>query len=225
MFPDKLSSYGFRGEALAALCILGDVSITTKTSTDSLAMMYTIDAHGIPISSKPSHLNKGTIITVNNLFGRLPVRKQYLSSKKRLAEELKKVEQVVQSLAAIKPELRMILVHNNCTIWQKNSVKDLKQSFMQIIGLKIAIQLEYLYETSDQVVIDLMIPKKNLENIESLLISNASSMYIYVNRRPVNYKNISKVRIFIFKKPGISFKLEIFYCRLSRNIYFTIIVT
>lgn len=114
-------------------------------------MTYTIDSNGIPVSSKASHITKGTIIAVNNLFGNLPVRKQYLSSKKRLGEELKKVELVVQTLAVIKPELRLVLIHNNNNIFQKHSVKDLKQSFMQVFGLKLACQMEYLTETVDEV--------------------------------------------------------------------------
>lgn len=201
----KLNSYGFRGEALAALCRIASVTITTKTNSDTLAMTYTIDSNGIPVSSKPSHITKGTIVAVNNLFGTLPVRKQYLSSKKKLAEELKKVEKTVQMLAVIKPELRLTLVHDNSNIFQKLSVKDLKQSFMQVFGLKLACQMEYLTDTSDQIIIDLIIPKKNLENVENLLTTSNSSMFIYINGRPISHKNITKI---VMEHISLNFNLE-----------------
>lgn len=114
-------------------------------------MTYVINSDGIPLSSKPSHLNKGTIVSVSNLFSKLPVRKQYLSSKKRTGEELKKVEQVVQSLSVVHPELRLTLIHNKSSIWQKNSVRGLRHSFMQIIGLRAAAKLEHVNETTHEV--------------------------------------------------------------------------
>lgn len=114
-------------------------------------MTFVINNDGIPESSKPSHLQRGTIITATNIFKNLPVRKQYLSNKRRAAEELKKIEYVVQLLSAIHPELRICLIHNKSQIWQKNSVKGLKQSFMQVVGLKVVSKLEHLNELSNNV--------------------------------------------------------------------------
>ena len=143
-FSDTLNTYGFRGEALAAICKLSKVSISTKTSTDTLAMTYIIDENGVPLSSKPTHLNNGTSITITNLFSNLPVRKSYLSVKKRLADDLKKTEIIVQSLSLIHPELNVSLIHNKCIVWKKNSVKGLKQSFMQVASLKTVSKMDHI---------------------------------------------------------------------------------
>lgn len=138
------------------------MSITTKTEKDTLAMTYVINKNGLPVSSAPSHLPKGTIISVKNLFKALPVRKQFASDKRKKTVELKNVENVVKALAVINNELRVVLIHNKNTIWQKNSVHGIKQSLMQVIGLKIVSKMELLTEKLDNV---LQISEKRAINI------------------------------------------------------------
>lgn len=150
-FLDHLETYGFRGQALAAMCGLADVSITTKTEKDALAMTYVINKNGVPVSSAPSHLPKGTIISVKNLFKALPVRKQFASDKRKKSLELKNVENVVKALAVINKELRVVLIHNKSTIWQKNSVNGIKQSLMQVAGLRVVSKMQLLGEKMENV--------------------------------------------------------------------------
>jgi len=56
---EKLHTYGFRGEALNAICHVADVTVTTRTSEDELAMVYTINSDGNIVTTKPSHFGKG----------------------------------------------------------------------------------------------------------------------------------------------------------------------
>lgn len=58
-FSDSLSSYGFRGEALNALCQIGEVSVTTKTNSDPVASMYKFSHTGEVTSTQPSHFPNG----------------------------------------------------------------------------------------------------------------------------------------------------------------------
>lgn len=65
-FSDLISvtSYGFRGEALASLCAISDVSITTKRNEDGISRVHTLDHSGLVSSSKPSHLGNGMYLRV-----------------------------------------------------------------------------------------------------------------------------------------------------------------
>lgn len=54
----------------------------------------------------------GTTVSVLKLFKNLPVRRQYYSSTKKCKEELKKVQDLLMAYAIIKPDLRLILIHN-----------------------------------------------------------------------------------------------------------------
>ena len=56
---EELHTYGFRGEALNAICHVADVTVTTRTSEDELAMVYTINSNGNIVTTKPSHFGKG----------------------------------------------------------------------------------------------------------------------------------------------------------------------
>lgn len=51
-------------------------------------------------------------MSVTKLFQNLPVRRHYYSSAKKRKEELKKVQDLLMAYAVIKPELRLMLVHN-----------------------------------------------------------------------------------------------------------------
>lgn len=114
-------------------------------------MTYDIDATGLPVSSKPSHLANGTIINVTDLFSNLPVRRLFLTTKKKMAEELKKTEHIVQSLSLIHPDLNVSLIHNKCVVWKKNSVKGLKQSFMQVVSLKAVSKMDQISKSINEV--------------------------------------------------------------------------
>jgi hypothetical protein len=56
---EKLQSYGFRGEALSAICRVADVTVTTRTSEDEFATAYTLNNDGNIVTAKPSHFSKG----------------------------------------------------------------------------------------------------------------------------------------------------------------------
>lgn len=65
-------------------------------------------------------------------------------------DEIKKVEQVVKTLAVIHPRLRAVLTHNKFCIWQKNCVSTLRQSLVQIIAPTIVKQLtDIKYESGN----------------------------------------------------------------------------
>lgn len=86
----------------------------------------------------------GTLVTVNKLFRNLPVRKNYLNSGRRAAEELKRADNIAKSLAVIHPGLRVTFCHNKCLLWQKAACTSLQQSVMQVVGYHISNNLEEL---------------------------------------------------------------------------------
>uniref|UniRef100_A0A673JB30 PMS1 protein homolog 1-like n=1 Tax=Sinocyclocheilus rhinocerous TaxID=307959 RepID=A0A673JB30_9TELE len=113
---ERLETYGFRGEALASICAISEVVITTKTADDDFSLQYSVDHNGQIVSQKPSHLAEGTTVCAANLFRNLPVRRQYYSNSKKCKEELKRVQNLLMAYAVVKPELRITLSHNRIGI-------------------------------------------------------------------------------------------------------------
>ena len=69
-----LATFGFRGEALSALCSLADVSVVTRTAEDSAGRRLSFDHHGKLVSQQDAARAVGTTVSVRDLFKTLPVR-------------------------------------------------------------------------------------------------------------------------------------------------------
>ncbi|XP_049785241.1 PMS1 protein homolog 1-like isoform X2 [Schistocerca cancellata] len=198
----RLSTYGFRGEALSSLCQVSSITITTKTASDNIAMTYMISQDGSILNSRPSHFGNvsGTHIVVTDLFKNLPVRKQYLSNSRNAAEDIRRTEQIVKSIAVIHPEVRITFCHNKCSLWQKPVVATLQESYMQIFGYSISSNLEQLALRKEQVNFELLVPLKNCTDISALCQASSNSIMTYFNKRPVKYAKIEKVTTKIIKQ-------------------------
>lgn len=93
----------------------------------------------------------GTIIQVVNLFKKLPVRKQMYNSKKQCVNDLRKIEYIVKSLAAIQQNIRVSLVHNKSVLWQITPVNDLIVTYGQIWSSSMTKYVKQLRFSSEEV--------------------------------------------------------------------------
>jgi len=59
LFLDALQTFGFRGEALNAVCAVADVIIITKTKEDNVGTSYTMNNDGQIINREPCHRSTG----------------------------------------------------------------------------------------------------------------------------------------------------------------------
>ncbi|KAI5613425.1 PMS1 protein-like 1 [Silurus asotus] len=189
-----LQTYGFRGEALGSLCAVSEVIITTKTVEDEVSTQYTLDLKGCVVSQRPSHLGQGTTVCALKLFKNLPVRRQYYSNIKKCKDELKKVQDLLMAYGIIKPELRIVFTHNKVVVWQKSKVSDHASALMAVLGSSVAANLLPVRHRHEQAEISIegYFPKPN-SDLNMMSSSTSDKMFIYVNNRPVNHKDILKL--------------------------------
>ncbi|XP_046799501.1 PMS1 protein homolog 1 isoform X5 [Gallus gallus] len=191
---ERLTTYGFRGEALGSICCISEVLVTTRTADDDISTQYVLDSSGHVTSQKPSHLGQGTTVTVLKLFKNLPVRKQFYSTNRKCKEELKKVHDLLIAYGIIKPELRITFVHNKAVIWQKNRVSDHKMACMSVLGTAVMGSMVPFQHCCEDPEINLsgFLPKAESDSSLTSLSSSERS-FIFVNSRPVHQKEILKL--------------------------------
>ncbi|XP_009465263.1 PREDICTED: PMS1 protein homolog 1 isoform X2 [Nipponia nippon] len=190
---ERLTTYGFRGEALGSICCISEVLITTKTEADDFSTQYALDSNGHVTSKKPSHLGQGTTVTVLKLFKNLPVRKQFYSTNRKCKEELKKVQDLLTAYGIIKPDLRITLTHNKAVIWQKTRVSDHKMACMSVLGTAVMGSMVPFQHCCEDPEINLsgFLPKAESDSSLTSLSSSERS-FVFINNRPVHQKEILK---------------------------------
>lgn len=189
-----LTTYGFRGEALGAICNVAEVVVTTRTAADDFSTQYVLDGSGHILSQKPSHLGQGTTVTVLKLFKNLPVRRQFYSTPKKCKDELKNVQDLLISYAVLKPDLRITFVHNKAVIWQKSRVPDHRMALMSVLGTAVMGNMESVerYCEDSQIHLRGLFPKHDADH-NSTSLSTPERSFIFINSRPVHQKDILKL--------------------------------
>ena len=74
---ETVKSMGFRGEALASIAAISHVEVVTKTENDFTGSKIIVEGGEI-VEQEETGAQKGTTITVSNLFYNTPVRYKFL---------------------------------------------------------------------------------------------------------------------------------------------------
>jgi len=111
-FNDLLhvSSFGFRGEALNALCELsGNFGIITKQGTQEIGNTLSFARNGKLLDTKSTPRNTGTTVLVENLFDALPVRRSEFS--RSIKKHYQKLIRILQSYAVISVGVKIVVMN------------------------------------------------------------------------------------------------------------------
>lgn len=117
----KISTLGFRGEALPSIYAVSQVTIAS--STDGVGGMKLSKVDDENHKLEPIAMNKGTIITIDNLFYNTPVRYKHLSNP---FYELSLIVSYINKLSLIHNNVSFTLTNNQNTLVKTSGNGDIK---------------------------------------------------------------------------------------------------
>lgn len=105
----SLRTMGFRGEALASICAVAQVEMTTRRAQDETGTL--IEIHGSDVvRQEPCSCPVGTNIKVSNLFFNVPVRRKFLKTDQT---ELRNLLTEFYHIVLVYPKVAFTFVHND----------------------------------------------------------------------------------------------------------------
>ncbi len=110
----RVASMGFRGEALASMAAVAQVTLTSRDARTAHAwQIQAVDgAQSAPVPAAHAH---GTSVELRELYFNTPARRKFLKSE---ATEFAYCEEAFKRIALSRPDVSFSLQHNNRMVWQ-----------------------------------------------------------------------------------------------------------
>ncbi|MBI1820422.1 MAG: DNA mismatch repair endonuclease MutL [Nitrospirae bacterium] len=178
---DRISTLGFRGEALPSIAAVSEVSLTTKMTEGPGVELSVLN--GKIVHQKEVARGKGTEITIFRLFDNFPARKKFLKSG---STELANITSVINQLSLAHFQISFELVHQGRRIFRYPAVETLRERVYQIYGQEILDHLVFVERKSD--------PYFSIFGFISLpphSHGNRTYQELFINKRPIKNPMIS----------------------------------
>ena len=169
-------SMGFRGEALASIASISELTMLTRTAEENgtkiiaeAGEIIEVDEIGLPV---------GTTIMVEKLFFNTPVRYKFL---KNDATEFRYIKEWVQKTALVNSNIAFKLINDGKTVFQTNGNGNIRDIIYLLYGKEIEKNLlEVNYENKG-------IKVTGVIGNTTIARDNRKSQILYLNKR--NIKN------------------------------------
>ena len=176
----RISSLGFRGEALPSIASVSEV--TLKTSLGDVGTKLEIKG-GKLVSDEASDARKGTEITVRNLFYNTPARLKYLNS---IYSELANVCEYVNKMALSYPDKKFILISDDKVLLNTDGSGNLLKVIKEIYGSEVARKMKKISVFNDDYDVDGFI------SLPEVTRSSRNHMITLVNKRVVRNVELNR---------------------------------
>ncbi|RDA90085.1 hypothetical protein CP533_5563 [Ophiocordyceps camponoti-saundersi (nom. inval.)] len=137
----SLQSFGFRGEALASLCALSHLVVTTCVEADvPRGSRLSFDTSGVLTETAVVASHRGTTVSVNGLFQNLPVRRRELE--RNIKREWHKVCALLHQYACIQTNVKFSVSQqpsrgNRTVLFSTRGNATTRENIVNIFGAKI----------------------------------------------------------------------------------------
>jgi len=172
----RLTTKGFRGEALASIAAIAQVELKTKRPEEEPGTLLVTEGSQVK-EHTPTATQDGTSISVKNLFFNVPARRNFLKSDN---VELGHIEEELNRLSLIHYDVDFAFYHNG-KLMQQLPVSNQKQRIITVFGTHFKDKLFPVELNTETVKINGFIAKP--ENAKK----TKNEQYIFVNNRFVKH--------------------------------------
>jgi len=127
---DRITTMGFRGEALPSIAAVSEIEITTRIAEEELATRLVLRGGNVEEKDKTSRA-VGTTIKVTNLFFNTPARAKFLKTK---ATEIRHVTRTFATNAISRYAISMKLIRDKKTILSLPVADSIEERIGGILG-------------------------------------------------------------------------------------------
>lgn len=186
----RVRTLGFRGEAMASIGAVSQVTLKTKRPGDEMGWEYAIWG-GEEKKFEPAATDDGTSVSVQNLFFNVPARRQFLKTD---ATEFRHILRTVQQAAISHPDIGFTLLADTDTIYELPAEQPLPERIAEMFGKSYRASLiEFGEETSYLTVRGLLSDPK-------LTKKSRGEQFLFINDRPFQHRWLTHVVLNIYDK-------------------------
>ena len=132
-----ITTFGFRGEALASIAAVAEVTLKTRRQEDEVGCQVEF-ADSRHLSTEEVSTPPGSNFSVRNLFYNVPARRKFLKSDN---VELKHVTEEFIHIALTRPDVGFTLIHNSKEMYVLKPAKSLKFRIQDLLGSYVVSQV------------------------------------------------------------------------------------
>lgn len=184
----RVRTLGFRGEAMASIASVSQVTLKTKRPEDDAGYEYEIWG-GEEKKFEPAGVDNGTSMAIRNLFYNVPARRQFLKTD---ATEFRHILKTVQQAAIPNPDIGFELIADTDTIYDLPKEQPLKARIADMFGKSYKASLiRFKEETSYVTIRGILIDPK-------LTKRSRGEQFLFVNDRPFQHRYLTHVVLSIY---------------------------
>lgn len=168
----SLYTMGFRGEALASIAAVAQMEMKTRLADQELGTLLVVEASEVK-RQEPVACEKGTSISIKNLFYNIPARRNFLKSN---PVELRHILEEFQRLALAHVDVSFSMVQTDELVYDLPATK-LSQRIVNLFGKGYQEQLAPCHEETELVKVTGYIGKPAFAR------KTRGEQFIFVNKR------------------------------------------
>ncbi|MDM3871561.1 DNA mismatch repair endonuclease MutL [Porticoccus sp. W117] len=141
---EAVQTLGFRGEALASICSVSRLAMTSNSSEGQSGWKAVSEGREMEVNLEPAPHPQGTTVEVRDLFFNTPARRKFLRTEKT---EFNRIDDVMKKLSLSHFDVAFSLRHNNKTLFNMRPAEnqlEQERRVAQICGPAFMEQAVYL---------------------------------------------------------------------------------